>query len=496
MAVVLCILDGWGISSGSSYDAIKKAATPNYDYILKTYPHSALEASESFVGLPKGQVGNSEVGHITIGAGRVIFQDLPKIDNAILNGEFENKILSFSSSISSKRIHIFGLSSDGGVHGHINHMIKSYEILKNAGFEIFVHMVTDGRDSAPEAALAYLQELNNCGINPSTISGRFYAMDRDNRWDRTEKAYRAISRGEGVNKFKNAKDYIQLCYSKKTTDEFFEPASHSEYSGISDGDGILFLNYRTDRIRQIASAFLDSKFDAFPVNEISFSSKAIMTQYSKELEHHAVVLFPRDEVSNTIGEVISKAGLKQLRIAETEKYAHVTYFFNGGEESVFAGEDRILIPSPKVTTYDLKPEMSSAEIADAAVKSITENQHDFICINFANGDMVGHTGNFQATVKAVESIDRALGKILEACTKSDSDLFITADHGNAEDLYDEHSHQALTAHTLNKVPFIYCGKRQIKLNDGGLSDVAPTILDFIKINQPKEMTGTSLLAKL
>lgn len=495
MSIVLCILDGWGISSGSSYDAIKTAHTPIYDSLIKKYPNSFLEASENFVGLPKGQVGNSEVGHITIGSGRVIFQDLPKIDNSIKSGEFEKKLINFSSNIKNKRIHIFGLASDGGVHGHINHMISSHKILAKLGFSIFIHMVTDGRDSAPESTLQYLKMLTDSVISPSTISGRYYAMDRDNRWDRTEKTYNAISLGESSSKFIKPEDYIKSCYKNKITDEFFEPAAQVDYSGISDGDGILFLNYRTDRIRQIASAFLDPSFEAFPVSRIAFSNKAIMTQYSKELEQQAIVLFPRDEITNTLGETLSNADLKQLRIAETEKYAHVTYFFNGGREALLKGEDRILIASPKVPTYDLKPEMSSAEIADAAVKNILDKKYDFICINFANGDMVGHTGNFDATVKAIESIDKALEKILEACTKSNADLFITADHGNAEDLYDEHSHQALTAHTLNKVPFIYYGKQKIKLKDGGLSDVAPTILEFMGIRQPQEMTGKSLLVK-
>ena len=493
MSIVLCILDGWGLSNGSKFDAIKEAKTPNYDHIIQNHPHSELEASENFVGLPKGQVGNSEVGHITIGAGRVIFQDLPKIDNSIDSGAFEDKLQKEVSKVTNKRIHIFGLASDGGVHGHINHLIKTHEILTKSGFEIFTHMVTDGRDSAPEAALSYLEILNKNKITPSTISGRYYAMDRDNRWDRTEKAYEAIMKGESPNNFTDPANYIKQCYSKSLTDEFFEPAAAKAYSGIKDGDAIIFLNYRTDRIRQIASAFLDSNFNSFAVKHVDFSSKIIMTQYSSELEKHATVLFPRDEVINTLGEVISNSGKKQLRIAETEKYAHVTYFFNGGREAILENEERILIPSPDVATYDLKPEMSSAEISLAAVENIEAKKFDFICINFANGDMVGHTGNFNATVTAVESIDTALGKIYEACKKNGSELLITADHGNAEDLYDDHNHQPLTAHTLNKVPLIYCGENVIKLKNGALSDVAPTILELMNIKKPKEMTGNSLI---
>lgn len=469
--VVLCILDGFGLAKEGQYNAVALADTPNYDHLMDHSPHSALKACGEAVGLPEGQMGNSEVGHITIGSGRVIYQDLPKISKAFA----ENKV---QPSIKGN-VHLIGLCSDGGVHSHIQHIVALSNLL--SGSNLYLHMITDGRDTPPQSALKYLDMLQ--GVNIASISGRFYAMDRDKRWERTDAAFNAIINAK-ASKFGDAKAYIQSSYVQGINDEFILPVVAEGYEGFKDGDTIIFCNFRADRMRQITTKFLSSGFTK--------SRVIAMTEYSKELAEQMEVLFRSEQPVNVLGEVIANNKLKQFRIAETEKYAHVTYFLNGGREEVFVGEDRVMIPSPKVTTYDLKPEMSAFEVAEKVVKAVESNQYSLIVVNFANPDMVGHSGNVQATIKAVEAVDKCLGQIMAACKINNHDLLVTADHGNAEELYDEKNHQPLTSHSMNKVPLIYFGKKQLQLQDGGLADIAPTALKLLGISKPEQMTGKAL----
>ena len=493
--VILCILDGWGYRKEKDNNAIALARTPNYNALLQNYPNALLDASGTAVGLPEGQMGNSEVGHITIGAGRIIWQDLPKIHQAITDGSFNSKPiiknLIKQLKASGKTCHIVGLISDGGTHSHINHIIHLCKLLKDHSVKYALHAITDGRDVAPESALTYLRQLNDNDIEVASLSGRFFAMDRDKRWERTQSYYEAIVSAK-ADKFTNAEESINNYYKQGILDEFIPPLVHKGYQGMQDLDALIIANFRADRVRQIASCLVDPDFTDFPVSQITFSQQISLTSYSDHLSHMMEVLFTHDTPINTLGEMVAKAGKKQLRIAETEKYAHVTYFLNGGRESVFTDEDRIVIPSPKVKTYDLQPEMSATQIKDKVVEAIKADKYDFICINFANSDMVGHCGKLEPTIKAVETIDKCLGEIQAAAHKHGFEMLITADHGNAECMLDEISHQPLTAHTTNKVPVIYVTDRDISLKDGGLSDVAPTVLELLQIEQPKEMTGKSL----
>lgn len=494
--ILLCILDGFGYSNKTKHNAIALARKPNLQRLFNEYPHSLLEASGKFVGLPDGQIGNSEVGHFTIGAGRILFQDLPRISKAFA----ENKVAKMPQILdlieyckaTRKKCHIMGIASDGGVHGHIDHMIALAQLVKNSGVEIRIHAITDGRDTAPKSALNNLKKFTEHNLEISSISGRFYAMDRDNRWDRTKRAYDAIFSAECAT-FKNYEEYINAQYKTNITDEFIEPAVKVGYTGFEDEDAIVFCNFRADRARQIFLSLLDKSYNEFISKKYDIGKALAFTTYSKELSSLAQTLFPKEVVKNSLGEVIASHNLTQLRIAETEKYAHVTYFFNGGEEKIFPKEERILVSSPKVKTYDETPQMSAIEITDKLIASILQNHPDFICLNFANPDMVGHTGNLQATIEAIDVIDTCIERLEKICKEKGYDLIITSDHGNAEEMFDEKTNQAMTAHTLNRVPFLYVSsEKNITLKDGSLADIAPTILKIMGIAKPLEMTGSPL----
>jgi 2,3-bisphosphoglycerate-independent phosphoglycerate mutase len=497
--IVLCILDGWGIGNPNheKYDAIKQANTPCWDYLLSNFPSSKLFTSGPAVGLPEGQMGNSEVGHMTIGGGRVIYQDLMRINNSIENGDLASKSiiqdLIKKHQKSNNSVHLFGLCSDGGVHSHLEHLIYLAKLLAAHNISVKLHLFLDGRDVAPRSASIYLKQIDELikeynNIEIATISGRFYAMDRDKRIDRTKLCLDAIKNAVGI-KIKNAYEYIKEEYSKDISDEFIPPALYNDYLGIQAGDSVLFTNFRSDRIRQIAEALLD--------NCKGLEYKIGMTNYSKDLSKRLKTLFEEQEISNSLGEALSIEGKKQLRLAETEKYAHVTFFFNGGDEEPYQGEDRILIPSPKVQTYDLLPEMSSTKLTEELIKAIENKKHDLIIVNYANADMVGHSGKFEAATKAVEAIDGCLEKIHSAIEKSSGALLISADHGNIESMFDEQNDVAHTSHTLNPVPFILVANNlyqsKISLKDGDLSDIAPTILQLMNVKKPSEMTGSSLI---
>ena len=497
--IVLCILDGWGIGNPSydKYNAIKHANTPCWDELMNSFPNSKLSTCGLDVGLPDGQMGNSEVGHMSIGSGRVIYQDLVRINNAIGSGDFEKKSiiqdLIKKHKNSNKSVHLFGLCSDGGVHSHINHLIYLAKILASNAVSVQLHLFLDGRDVSPRSALIYLQEIEQLiaeykNIKIATISGRFYAMDRDNRIERTNLSMGAI-KNENAIKFKDASEYIKDQYLQDISDEFIVPAANQGYLGVGPGDSVLFTNFRSDRMRQLAEALLSSC--------VELEYKIGMTSYSKELSKRLESLFDKQHINNSLGEVISSNGKKQLRMAETEKYAHVTFFFNGGVEDLYPGEDRILVPSPKVKTYDLLPEMSAAKLTDKLIEAIEEKKHDLIIINYANADMVGHSGKFEAAKKAVEALDGCLTKIYTAIKKEDGALMITADHGNVECMFDDTDSVAHTSHTLNPVPFVLVAndlfKSGISLKDGNLSDIAPTILKIMNMKQPNEMTGSSLI---
>jgi 2,3-bisphosphoglycerate-independent phosphoglycerate mutase len=491
--LVLCILDGWGYRNNAAHNAIEAADIPVYRSLLKQYPHSLLQAAGEFVGLPSGQIGNSEVGHLTIGSGRRIFQDLPRIDREIANGElFKHSSIQELLSLkgSHKKCHIIGIVSDGGVHGHVKHLIAVAKFLKSQGVQIVIHGITDGRDVAPKSALKFITEIEDAGLELTSISGRFYAMDRDKRAERTQVAFSSIVSGIGA-KFEDAKEYIESSYADNITDEFIVPASIPDYIGFEIGDSVFFVNYRADRMRQISGAICLPTFELFDRKLPDLEHKVIMRPYSNELSNACAVVIPYEGIRNTLGEVIAEAGLTQLRLAETEKYAHVTYFFNGGNEVPNVAEDRIMLPSPKIDTYEKTPEMSSYNITHQLVDAIESGSYDMICVNYANADMVGHTGNMDATIKSIEVIDLCLQGIVEICKRNRYELIITADHGNAECMYDEKSGQPITAHTTSPVPLIYVGPRKLTLVDGELADVAPTVLELMGVPKPDEMTGES-----
>lgn len=504
--VLLCILDGWGIGDSASKDnAISLADTPNYNQILSDFPHCQLGTSGQDVGLPDGQMGNSEVGHICIGSGRIILQDLPRINDAISDGSLaknqnlEHLILSCKNS--NNVCHLLGLLSDGGVHSHINHIISLAKILAKEGIYVKLHCFLDGRDVAQKSAKIFLQNLldeikNFPKIEIATIAGRHYAMDRDQNWDRIEVAYNAIISGnlaKSTSGFINPILAIDNAYKDNITDEFITPIVNKNYQGIQNGDGLLIANFRSDRIRQISSALIDNKFQDFITKKIKFCSAVSMTSYSKTLDCEFLVLFLEIKISNSLGEIISRHNLKQLRVAETEKYAHITFFFSGGQEDKFEGEDRILIKSPDVKTYDLLPEMAAKEVGQKLSEAIKKDQYDFIVVNYANPDMVGHSGVLEASIKACEIIDFQIGMLKDLILSKDGIMIISADHGNIEDMIDEFGNPH-TAHTTNLVPFILIGNdvKDIKLKNGRLCDIAPTILSLIKIEKPKEMTGNNL----
>lgn len=502
--VALVIMDGWGVGRpGDSNDAIAIAKTPVMNGLIQKYPHTTLQCSGEAVGLPDGQMGNSEVGHLNIGAGRVVYQELTRITKAIREGDFfENAVLlDVAAKVNEKdsALHLMGLVSDGGVHSHNTHLYALLDFAKRQGIKtVYVHAFLDGRDVPPSSAVEYLKELEakiaEIGLGKiATVAGRYYAMDRDKRWEREELAYNAIACAEGATA-SSAVEAVEASYANEKTDEFVMPNVIEGYAGMNEGDGVIFFNFRPDRARQLTRVFTDRAFDGFERKKgympLTF---ATMTQYEKGLD--VEIAYKPQVLKNTLGEVLQAEGLKQLRIAETEKYAHVTFFFNGGVEAPLEGEERILIPSPKVATYDLKPEMSAIEVTDKVVAEIEAKRHDVIVLNFANGDMVGHTGVLEAAVKAVETVDTCVGRMVEAILKVGGAICITADHGNAEQMVDPETGGPFTAHTTNVVPFVVVGENQVgrSIHTGSLADIAPTLLGLAGIQVPAEMTGKSLL---
>ncbi len=504
--VMLMILDGWGIAKPSSTNAVTCARTPHLDFLFNRYPHGRLNASGEAVGLPQGQMGNSEVGHMNIGAGRIVYQELSKITRSIEDGSFfANQVfIDLMDKVKAKgsKLHLLGLVSPGGVHSHQKHVYALLEMAKERGLqEVYVHAFLDGRDTPPQSAAQFLQELEDeikaIGVGEiATVAGRYYAMDRDKRWDRVAKAYNVMSKGEGE-AAEGAVQGVEASYAKGINDEFVVPFKVNGVDGtVKAGDGMICFNFRPDRAREITRAFVDIDFQDFPRNAGSFPVDYVcMTQYDATIK--ASVAFPPEEITDTLGEVVSKAGLKQLRIAETEKYAHVTFFFNGGKETPNPGEDRVLIPSPKVATYDLQPEMSAYLVTDKLLQILDEDKYDLIILNFANTDMVGHTGIMAAAVKAMETIDECVGSVVDKMTKLGGIICIIADHGNLEQMEDPVTHTPYTAHTTNPVPILLvgAGPNVGVAQEGKLADVAPTLLELLGLQQPAAMTGKSLLQK-
>ena len=506
---VLLILDGYGLSEKKEHNAIALADTPVMDRLMKECPFVRGNASGLAVGLPDGQMGSSEVGHLNLGAGRVVYQDLMKITSEIEDGDFfENEALLKAVNNAKENgtsLHLFGLLSDGGVHSHNSHLYALLDLAKRHGLEnVYVHCFLDGRDTAPNSGKEFVQELSDemdrigCG-RIATVAGRYYAMDRDNNWDRIEKAYRALTLGEGVTA-ESAAEAVTQSYEKGETDEFVQPTvvmkDGAPTATVDDGDSVIFFNFRPDRAREITRAFCCDEFDGFDRGPRKKVTYVCFTDYDETIPNKEVA-FRKDAIINTFGEWIAANGMKQARIAETEKYAHVTFFFNGGVEIPNKGEDRFLIPSPKVATYDLKPEMSVPEVCDTVVEKIRSGEYDVIIANFANSDMVGHTGVEEAAIKAVECIDKCIGKVVEAVEQADGQLLICADHGNAEMMADEKTGEPWTAHTTNPVPFILLNyDPDYTLREGGcLADIAPTLIEMMGMEKPKEMTGESLLIK-
>jgi len=506
--LLLMILDGWGINPAGEHNAVALASTPNMDRLQSEYPSTRLEASGMSVGLPEGQMGNSEVGHLNIGAGRIVYQDLTRITKAIADGSFfRNPALLdciARTRLSGGRLHLAGLLSDGGVHSHNTHLYALLELARREGLEeVFVHCFLDGRDTPPQSALGYVaeleQEIKKIGVGRiATVMGRYYAMDRDNRWERVERAYAAMVRGEG-NASASALAAVEASYAEGVNDEFVIPSVIFEgavpVGTVRDGDGFIFFNFRSDRAREITRAFNDPGFNGFNrQSTTSLASFVCMTEYDESFG--LPMAFAPEQLRHLLGGVLSEAGLHQLRIAETEKYAHVTFFFNGGNETPFPGEDRVLIPSPKdVPTYDLKPEMSALGVTDELLARIEQDRYDFIVLNYANADMVGHTGVQDAAVRAIAAVDECLGRVVEKVLSKGGALLITADHGNAESMVDENG-TPHTAHTCNPVPLVLVDdtRRTASLRPGVLADIAPTVLELLGIPQPAEMTGRSLLA--
>ncbi len=501
--VVLCILDGWGLSPTREGNAVAQAATPNFDRIWDTCPHAQLRAHGPDVGLPEGQMGNSEVGHTNIGAGRVVWMDLPRIDNAIAEGSFaKNEALQrFVAALKESKgtAHIAGLASPGGVHAHQRQIAAVATAIAEAGVPVAVHAFLDGRDVPPKSAqaqIAWLEEALPEGVRIVTVTGRFYAMDRDTRWERVGAAVEAILHAEGEHAT-SAAEAIEAAYERGETDEFVSPTVIGDYRGAADGDGLFFANFRADRARQILEALVDPKFDGFDVvGRPKWGAVLGMVQYSERLDALMPAMFPSDAITNTLGAWVAGKGLKQFRTAETEKYPHVTFFLNGGVEAPAEGEVRFMAPSPKVRTYDMKPEMSAGEVAEHLVAAIRSGEYALIVVNFANPDMVGHTGVLEAAIKAVEAVDQSLGQVLQAVEDMGGAILVTADHGNCEVMIDPETGGPHTAHTLNPVPVIMVGgPADATLRDGRLSDLAPTLLELMGLDQPSEMGGRSLIGR-
>lgn len=505
--LMLIILDGLGLGKEYEGNAFYRANTPNIDKLLREYPNTSIDASGLAVGLPDGQMGNSEVGHLNIGAGRVVYQELTRITKSIEDGSFyqEDKLLKSieNARVNKSKIHLVGLVSEGGVHSHINHLYGLLNLMKKEDFkDVFIHVILDGRDVGPKDGLrdieGLLDKIEEIGIGQiASISGRYYSMDRDNRWDRIKLSYDAMTQGRG-NRSDNPIEAVEESYKSQVTDEFILPTV-IERNGkpiglVEDDDSIIFFNFRPDRARELTRAFVDEDFTGFDRDKIRVHYTT-MTEYDKTIENVNVV-FTNEPPKNTLGEYISARGLNQLRSAETEKYAHVTFFFNGGREEAFPNEDRVLIQSPKVATYDLQPEMSAYELKDEIINRLEMDRYDLIVLNFANPDMVGHSGIVDASIKAVETVDTCLGEILDKLEEKNGLALITADHGNVESLIDEETGGKITAHTTNQVFLILYGDKDKDLIDGGkLADLAPTILDLLELDKPIEMTGNSLVKK-
>ncbi|MDF3005169.1 MAG: 2,3-bisphosphoglycerate-independent phosphoglycerate mutase [Oscillospiraceae bacterium] len=496
--VMLMILDGYGLRQETKGNAIYAAKKPNIDRLMQQWPCTTLGASGLNVGLPDGQMGNSEVGHTNIGAGRVVYQELTRISKAIADGEFEkNPVLNAAIDAmgGDGTLHLMGLLSDGGVHSHFTHLYALLALAKKRGLKkVAVHSFLDGRDTDPKSGAGFLRdleaELARIGVGfCASVVGRYYAMDRDKRWDRVQQAYNAVARGIGT-PFTNAVQAVETSYAHDVTDEFVKPMVAEDYSGIKDGDAVIFYNFRPDRAREISRALLDDSFDGFERVRPKLAAYVCMTSYDVTMPNCTVAFTPQS-LDKTLGQVVEEAGLRQLRIAETEKYAHVTFFFNGGVETPFPHEDRILVASPKVATYDLQPEMSAYIVTDKLLEALDTNNYGLIVLNFANCDMVGHTGVFQAAVKAVETVDTCIGKITEKILALGGAVLITADHGNADEMENADG-SPMTAHTTNLVPVIAVGCNQNMRQGGALCDLAPTLLSLLGIPQPVEMTGKSL----
>ncbi|WP_120500307.1 2,3-bisphosphoglycerate-independent phosphoglycerate mutase [Roseovarius sp. EL26] len=498
--VVLCILDGWGLSDKTEGNAPALANTPNFDRLMHNCPNNTLITHGHDVGLPKGQMGNSEVGHMNIGAGRVVEMDLRRIDRAIDTGTFADLpgLKRFTNAVlaTGGTAHVLGVLSDGGVHSHIEHMIETARVLVKKGLRVAIHAFTDGRDVAPVSAKHYLEDLHDElpeGAYIATVSGRYYAMDRDNRWERVELAYQALAMAKGYTA-ENASAAIDNAYGKGRTDEFIKPRVLGDYAGMKDGDGILSLNFRADRAREILAAFADPSFDAFDTGKRpKFSIVSGFTEYSRNHSSYMDCIFPDKAPHNTLAEWVAQHGRTQFHIAETEKYPHVTFFLNGGREAPVKGEERYMAASPKVATYDLQPEMSAGEVTEHLIGAI-QKRFDLIIVNFANPDMVGHTGDIAAAIVACEAVDQGLGQVLDALDHAGGTMIVTADHGNCEMMIDPETGGPHTAHTLNPVPVILAGGPDgAALRSGRLADLAPTVLDLMEIPLPPEMTGQTLI---
>ena len=504
---MLMILDGFGINESEDANAVKMANTPNIDKLMKTCPTTIMHTSGLDVGLPEGQMGNSEVGHTNIGAGRIVYQELTRITKSIEDGDFFSNPELVGAIENCKahnsKLHVMGLLSDGGVHSHIRHLYAILELAKRKDFEdVYVHCFMDGRDTPPSSGEVYITELENKmkekGIGRiASISGRFYSMDRDKRWERIQKSYDALVKGIG-NTATSAVSAIEDSYQKDVFDEFIVPTvitnGSEPIAKIDKNDSVIFFNFRPDRAREITRTLVDKDFNEFETKKDLDLYYVCMTNYDETMPN-VNIAFKKEELKNTFGEYISEKGYTQLRIAETEKYAHVTFFFNGGEEKQYPGEDRILVPSPKVETYDLKPEMSAYEVTDKLVEAIDSKKYDNIILNYANPDMVGHTGSLEAAIKAVETIDECVGRVVDAVEKQNGVLIITADHGNVEQMIDYKTGEPHTAHTTNPVPLILVGMENVKLREGKLADLAPTMLEIMKLDKPEEMTGESIIIK-
>ncbi|QIV96300.1 phosphoglycerate mutase [Allofrancisella inopinata] len=502
---LLVILDGWGYSENDYFNAIRNANTPTWDSIWQNFPKTLINASSLDVGLPRGQMGNSEVGHVNIGSGRIVYQELTKIDKAIEENTF-GKNQAICEAIenvlkNSSNLHILGLLSEGGVHSHQEHIFEMIKIAKQKGVKrVFLHAFLDGRDTPPRSAKESIEKadklLSSLGLGYiASVSGRYYAMDRDNRWDRVEKAYNTIVNADSEYICDSAIEALEQSYMRDQSDEFVIPTSikkNDELVTIEENDSVIFMNFRADRARELSHAFVDNEFTSFERDRLLKINFTTLTEYDSKLKCN--VAFPPEQPVNTLGEVLAKNHRTQLRIAETEKYPHVTFFFNGGKEDEFEGENRILIPSPKIPTYDLQPEMSAPEVTNKLVDAINSGKYDCIVCNYANSDMVGHTGNYEATIQAIEYLDKCLTRLKDVILDTNGNMFITADHGNADMMVNPETHKPHTAHTTNLVPFVYVGHKEATLDieNGKLSDIAPTILEAMGIPQPSEMTGKAI----